>query len=309
MAKTKVAVLGAGGMLGSMILDVFARDEQFSVLCTVRKSKDALSIKKQYKSVTVKILDAEKANKEKIAQVISGYKWVINAIGIIKPYIHDDNAEETIRALRVNALFPHFLAQAALKNNSRVIQIATDCVYSGVKGGYKEKDEHDATDVYGKTKSLGEAYYKSISHIRCSIIGPEKKSHLSLLDWFLGQAKDAKLNGFKNHLWNGVTTLHFAYICRGIIKNKIEIDHIQHVIPSGRITKADLLREFAQNFNRTDITINPVDAPKVIDRTLNTDNSALNKQIWQAAEYKIPPTVQKMVKELAEYKYQCKNLI
>lgn len=302
MAKTKVAVLGASGMLGSMVLDVFTRDEHFSVLCTVRKNKDALAIKKKYKNTTIKMLDAEKANKEKIARVISGYKWVINAIGIIKPYIHDDNAAETIRALRVNALFPHLLAEAATQTKSQVLQIATDCVYSGIKGSYKEKDEHDATDVYGKTKSLGEAYYKNINHIRCSIIGPEKKSHLSLLDWFLGQAKDATLNGFKNHLWNGVTTLHFAYICRGIIKNNIKIDHIQHVIPSGRITKADLLREFAKNFNRADVTINSVDAPRVIDRTLSTDNSALNKQIWQAAGYKNPPTVPKMVKELAEYK-------
>ncbi|HPM27995.1 MAG TPA: sugar nucleotide-binding protein [bacterium] len=306
MTKTKVAVLGAGGMLGSMVLDVFSRDEQFSVLCTVRKSKDALLIKKEYKNITVKVLDAEKATKEQISKLLAGYKWIINAIGIIKPYIHDDNPEETMRALHVNAMFPHFLAQACLKNNSRILQIATDCVYSGTKGNYTEKDEHDATDVYGKTKSLGEAYYKNISHIRCSIIGPEKKNHLSLMDWFLGQTKNAKLNGFKNHLWNGVTTLHFAYICRAIIKNKIEIGHIQHVIPSGRITKADLLRQFAQNFNRSDVVINSVDAPKVIDRTLNTDNSALNKRIWQAAGYKTPPTVQKMVKELAEYKYQSK---
>src|SRR5437868_4207618 len=73
------------------------------------------------------------------------YSRVINCIGLIKPYC--DNVQS---AIKVNALFPH-----KLPANS--IQIATDCVYSGSKGGYIETDPHDALDVYGKTKSLGEA--------------------------------------------------------------------------------------------------------------------------------------------------------
>ena len=34
-----------------------------------------------------------------------------------------------------------------------------------------------ALDVYGKTKSLGEAYDLNVHHLRCSIIGPEPKEY------------------------------------------------------------------------------------------------------------------------------------
>ena len=82
------------------------------------------------------------------------------------------------------------------------MQIATDCVYSGKKGSYNEDDLHDALDVYGKTKSLGEAQSPNLLNIRCSIIGPEQGKHVSLLEWFLTQEPGAKLQGFAHHHWN-----------------------------------------------------------------------------------------------------------
>ncbi|MEC7900574.1 MAG: proline dehydrogenase family protein, partial [Acidobacteriota bacterium] len=45
-----------------------------------------------------------------------------------------------------------------------------------VKGAYKENDSHDAIDVYGKTKSLGEIKSENFFNIRCSIIGKEIKN-------------------------------------------------------------------------------------------------------------------------------------
>ncbi|MGH7238750.1 MAG: sugar nucleotide-binding protein, partial [Candidatus Saccharimonadales bacterium] len=223
------------------------------------------------------------------------------------PYIHDDDAQEVERAVRVNTLFPHLLSKAAEKTGAQIIQIATDCVFSGEKGEYTETDAHDALDVYGKTKSLGEAYFGNIHHIRCSIIGPELKSHLSLMDWFLGQPQNAELNGFSNHQWNGLTTLHYAKLCQGIIKSGINLKHIQHVIPGNIISKANLLKVFAKDFNRGDVKINVVEAPKVIDRTLATNNNELNRAIWKAAGYDKPPTIEQMVAELARYGFPNKG--
>ena len=99
-----------------------------------------------------------------------------------------------------------------------MIQIATDCVYSGKTGGYNEDSLHDALDAYGKTKSLGEVRSSTFLNIRSSIIGPEINHKVLLLEWFLKQPKGAVLNGFSNHLWNGVTTLQFAELCLTIIK-------------------------------------------------------------------------------------------
>ncbi len=288
-------------MLGSMVLDVIAQDTDFSIIATVRDLKETKKLKK-YKNVVFRKLDVEYAATDMLQKALKGAKWVVNCIGIIKPYIHDDNAVEVERAIRVNSLFPHNLATAAKKNKAKVIQIETDCVYSGKKGKYTESDLHDALDVYGKTKSIGEVYFDNMYHLRCSIIGPELAGHLSLLDWFLTQPENAKLNGYQNHLWNGVTTLQFAKLCIGIIKKDIKINHLQHIIPTGKIAKSEMLKSFAKEFNRSDIEITPVNAPKVVDRTLTTENIKINERIWKTAGYKKTPTVKEMIKELAQYK-------
>ncbi len=297
----KVIVLGASGMLGSMVLDYLSRDPDLELAATARRR--AL-MRPRLDNVEWRLLDAEGITVKKIAAVLKDAAWAINAIGVIKPYIHDDNAAEVERAVNINALFPHVLARAAEPTGCRVLQIATDCVYSGRRGHYTEKDEHDPLDVYGKSKSLGEVFSRSVYHLRCSIIGPEPKGHVSLLDWFLGQPRNAGVNGYINHQWNGVTTLHFAKLCQGIIKRSLEMPHVQHVVPTGSIAKAEMLQSFVREYARGDITITPTNASVVIDRTLATTNEPLNRQLWEAAGYARPPSVPQMVAELAQFNYR-----
>ena len=299
--KQKIAIFGCSGMLGSMVLDVFSKDKTFSLIATARNQKEIDQLKTKYPEVDFESLDVQKASVEDLKNVISGTSWIINAIGIIKPYIHDDNADEIERAILVNSLYPQKLARAAKEIKARVIQIETDCVYSGKKGNYNEDDEHDPLDVYGKTKSLGEAKFENVFHLRDSIIGPEPQAHVSLMDWFLTQPKNATVSGYTNHRWNGVTTFHFAKICLGIIKNNLKIPNFQHVIAADKPSKADMLKFFAKHFNRLDVKITPVKADKVIDRTLSTKNPNENLKIWKAAGYQKPPTVETMIREISQY--------
>lgn len=298
----KVCILGASGMLGSAILDVFAQDGSVTVAATVRDEELLDTLANTYPKVTFHTFDAENTSFAEVAELISDMDYVVNAIGIIKPYIHDTVPAETERAVRVNALFPHILAKAAAETQTIVLQIATDCVYSGKKGAYIETDVHDALDVYGKSKSLGEVAAASLCHLRCSIIGPEPKAHVSLLDWFLGQADGASVNGYTNHHWNGVTTITFGKLCLGIVKKGVALPQLQHVVPTGKIAKSDLLKAFAAAYNRTDITVNPGAAEMVVDRTLATTQPDSNAAIWEAAGYTSIPTVEDMVKEMATYK-------
>ncbi len=301
MEKPKVVIIGCTGMLGAITLDSFVQSGDFDVVGTYRDVGAVEALRKSYPETEFRELDAEAASSEDIDVALDEAEWVVNAAGVIKPYIHDDNPTETQRAINVNSLFPYKLAASAAKSSAKVIQIATDCVYSGRQGKYVESDQHDAIDVYGKTKSLGEAHLDNIVHIRASIIGPELKAHVSLLDWFLSNPKGAEVPGYTNHQWNGVTTLHFAKIAQGIIKNKIAIPHSQHLIPGNTISKANLLRSFAKEFGRADLTIKDGEAAVVVDRTLATENEELNKKIWEAAGYKIAPTIEQMVAELAKY--------
>jgi dTDP-4-dehydrorhamnose reductase len=172
-----------------------------------------------------------------------------------------------------------------------------------------ESNKHDALDVYGKTKSLGEVWLPNVNHLRCSIIGPEPKSYVSLLEWFRRQPHNAKISGYKNHLWNGVTTLHFAKICHGIIKDNTALTYLQHVVPSGDITKNDLLCCFSRCYKRLDIQITATNASEVIDRRLATENQQTNELLWKNAGYKTrPPKIEEMVEEMADFEYRLGDL-
>ena len=303
-----VTVLGGSGMLGAMVVDYLARQKGLKVAATARTDDQIARLRARAGSVEWRRFDAEAPDVDRIQPALGDSSWVINAIGVIKPYIHDDNAVEVERATRVNALFPHLLAKAAAKTGARVLQIATDCVYSGAKGGYVESDKQDALDVYGKTKSIGEVYAPNVHHLRVSIIGPEPRAHVSLLDWFLGQKNGATLNGFTNHSWNGVTTLQFARLCHGAITRNVGLAHLQHVVPGDTVTKYELLKIFAAAYKRADLVINAAQASVAIDRTLRTSSEALNRTLWEAAGYSQPPTVAEMVAETAAFKFSFAGL-
>lgn len=244
MKEKKILVLGSTGMLGHMVFSHLSKNKDLKVTGTVREEK--------YLNENTLLFDAEKFTLSGTGKEnLTSYDYLINCIGIIKPYCKDNDPEGVQRAIIINALFPHKLKTVKTK----IIQIATDCVYSGNKGDYIETDPHDALDVYGKTKSLGEVFDGSVLNIRCSIIGPEIKGKLSLLEWFLSQKEGSKLKGFAHHLWNGVTTLQFAKLCEKIILNDLyskllSVSPTHHFYPNNTVSKYELLNIFSKIFNK-----------------------------------------------------------
>ncbi len=246
----RVLVLGATGMLGSMVYRYFSTQTAHTVYATSR-TKDPHTGHLAF--------DAEPDDENALAALLERARpdFIINGIGIIKPYCKDDDPPGIARAVRVNALFPYRLAAAARRARARVIQIATDCVFNGKEGQYIESDPHDPPDVYGKTKSLGEVKAEHVLNIRCSVIGPEPFHKISLMEWFLGQEDNATVQGFAHHLWNGVTTLQFAQCCADIVSagehffNELaRVSSVHHFIPNATVTKYDLLCTLADVFGK-----------------------------------------------------------
>jgi len=281
----KILILGATGMLGHAVADLFRAKTDFQLTQSSRINLPG------YVN-----FDAESDNVSDLLSVIKP-DWVINCIGVIKPHINEQSSDSITRALRINAIFPQLLSTAT---NNPIIQIATDCVFSGEKGSYIESDPHDATDVYGKTKSLGEVPSENMKHLRVSIIGPEKGRTTSLLEWFRNQPKNSELNGFIDHLWNGVSTYHFGRIVLGLIENEFTDFTKTHIIPADVVTKAELLNIFSSAYNRSDLTVVQTNSFKTINRTLHTSNSELNYKIWKMAGYETLPTIEEMVIEQAQ---------
>lgn len=287
----RVAILGATGMLGRMVLSYFLRHTNFDLLVTSREEFAGLPSKR----CSTALLDATSSISAEMRHALKSCDVIINCIGLIKQKINDSSPDDVSRAILVNAVFPHRLQQAVTNQKTRIIQIATDCVYSGMNGRYHEQSPHDGHDVYGKSKSLGEVGAPNFCNLRCSIIGPEAGTQSSLLGWFLGQNLHAVINGFTNHTWNGITTYHFARIVHGIILSGTWPPSTRHVLPADSLTKAALLRIFAERFDRRDIAVNDMQTPQAIDRSLITRFPKDNTALWQAAGFGEPPTIAEMI--------------
>jgi dTDP-4-dehydrorhamnose reductase len=286
-----VLILGASGMLGSAVLKEFSTF-QGELIATTRAGTELVA------GSNVRFLKFDAATDDLYSTFSMPIDFVIDCIGIIKPYINDSDPKQTATAFEINGAFPNRLEAWASKHGAKVIQIATDCVFSGSKGNYLESSEHDAFDVYGKSKSMGEAKGASIMHLRVSIIGPEVDRNSSLLEWVRNQPQNAEISGYTDHFWNGITSMHFAKIARGIIENDLFEAGVFHVLPQDSATKCELVTLIAKYLGRSDIKVEPTVTGANINRTLDTSNPAKNKAFWLSAGYESPPSIAQMVAEL-----------
>jgi dTDP-4-dehydrorhamnose reductase len=276
----KLLIFGCTGMLGSEVLKVFSDCKKFLITATYKDYRSLRQLKKN--TIFAHNIKFVKFNLEEnyetlLKKLMNKNEYIINCIGIIKPFIDEKN-KRIENPILINSLFPNQLNKFKNKKN-KIYQIATDCVFSGLNGNYLESSQHDAIDIYGKTKSLGEIKSKNFFNIRCSIIGKEIKNYVSLFEWFKLQKKN--INGFTNHLWNGLTTNVFAELLKGIIIYKIDLPNIIHIVPKDKISKFTLLNYFKLITNNTKIKIKKKIAKTEIDRTLNTSYLSKNLEIWE----------------------------
>jgi dTDP-4-dehydrorhamnose reductase len=219
---------------------------------------------------------------KRVIQEYDSVAAIINCIGVIKPQI---DKYGTKLAIAVNSLFPHILSDACNNLNIPCYHITTDCVFSGKAGNYNEKSIHDPEDVYGKSKSLGEP--DNCSVVRTSIIGEEYNQHRSLIEWAKSQ-KGKAVNGFNNHLWNGVTCLQLAKVLHLFIQNNVTWCGVKHIF-SNTLTKFQLLHAISEAF-QLNLLITNTQASVSCDRTLST--------IYD--ELKIP-SIDTQLRELANF--------
>lgn len=279
--KKRIAVLGGTGMLGFTVFRYLKNNPNFEVTVFSR-SPERLSRYEDGKWLNKKIGDSYQI-----------FDYTINCIGLIKQKIDEQDNSQILSAIELNSITPYKLAKQ--HRFGTIINIATDCVFSGSLGGYNEASKHDALDVYGKTKSLGEVNREKWFNIRTSIIGHElDNGSKSLLGWYLNNTNNV-VPGYQNHFWSGITTLEFAKICERIISQELTIPNVIH-LESEVVSKFGLLSTISTIYGLNKI-VDPVDAPLFIDRTLTTLYLEINKQLFGEKK----PSIKNMIKELFEY--------
>ena len=276
----KILILGISGMLGHKAFERFSFNEKFEVYGTLKNGSyinKYFSESKNSKNIFSEIDALDLNTVTRLIDELSP-DIILNCIGIVKQI---KEAKNPLLSIEINSLFPHKIASYIENSKTRLIHISTDCVFSGVKGNYLETDHSDANDLYGKTKFLGELKtYKNSITLRTSIIGPELKGRLSLLEWFLNTKKE--VNGFTNAIYSGFTTLELTNIIENYVILNPNISGLFNV-SSDSISKHDLLNIIAKVYKKN-ITIKPFGEFKS-DKSLNGDlfkeTFAFNPKSWE----------------------------
>lgn len=262
--KSRLLILGASGMLGNACVRWFSQSSDYSAFGTVRSGNSLRRIAELAPSATI-LSGIDVENSDCLMRCIESVRpdVILNCVGVVKQL---NEADEPLTAIPINALLPHRLAHLAKLSGARLIHFSTDCVFSGLKGGYKEEDSPDAKDLYGRTKLLGEVDYPNAITIRTSIIGHEMAGAHSLIGWFLAQ--EGRIRGFTKAIFSGLPTVEMARIVHDHVLPHPEMHGVYHV-SAEPISKYDLLMLVAKEYSK-EILIEP-DADFSIDRSLNSE--------------------------------------
>lgn len=275
MRRKKILLFGSTGMAGHVAYLYLKATGKYEITNVVYRTK--------FNDESV-ILDI--TNKEETEALILSHEpdIILNCIGILIK----GSQEFPDNAIYINAYFPHLLERIASNINAKLIHISTDCVFSGKKGDYKENDERDADDIYGKSKALGEVINDKDLTIRTSIIGPElKQNGEGLFHWFMKQK--GEINGFTKAFWSGVTTLELAKAINATIEQNIT--GLIHLTNGEKIAKYDLLLLFKEIWKVDKVQINLAEG-KSVDKSLS--------QTSKNFKYNVPP-YNKMLQEQKEF--------
>jgi len=237
-ARIEILILGGTGMLGHKMFQRL-RKRFPETYCTIRGSLDDFPIRNIDIFHSGHVLEhCDFTDLTELERFLADHRprVVVNCVGMIK---HRPASKDVVTSILTNALLPHQLSEICRRWDARLIHFSTDCVFSGNRGCYREDDITDATDLYGRTKSLGEVISGNALTLRTSIIGRELIHSQSLLEWFLTQ-NHQRVSGFRHALFSGLTTNRLADLVGDLVERHPNLCGLYQVA-SQTISKFDLL--------------------------------------------------------------------
>ncbi|HEU18091.1 MAG TPA: dTDP-4-dehydrorhamnose reductase [Deltaproteobacteria bacterium] len=234
----RILVLGHRGMLGCDIVDRLSLDHD-----VVGKDIDEFDITVPEECIRV------------VAEIQP--EVVVNAAA----YTDVDGCEtKRETCFSVNADGVKFVALACRDKHIKIVHFSTDYVFNGTKETpYKENDECDPINVYGKSKLEGERCLQNLSNnfiiIRTAwLYGKNGKNFVNTI---VGKAKEeATLRVVHDQMGSPTYTVDLATAVHVLING----DHrgLFHVTNRGRCTWYEFALKILEYANITDVRVDPI---------------------------------------------------
>lgn len=219
----RVGVTGAGGMLGRAVVEALA-ETQHDVAAWDHAHLDITDL-----GACSLVLEA---SKREVIINCAGLRW-------------QDERATPIEMMRVNAVGPHILAEAARVHHVRILHISTDCVYSGKSGYHGERpvarkryDRADPIDDYGRSKLAGEVKAPWWINLRTSFVGPDH----GLWAWAAAEAAAGNpVAGWDRAFWSGSTVWAVAAELAALVERE-DLQNVEHLSTPVGLSKAAVLK-------------------------------------------------------------------
>lgn len=274
-------VLGANGMAGHTI-SIYLKERGHNVTAFTRNTFSYCE------NIIGDVKDLKKL--EKVINE-NEYDAVINCIGILNQNAESDKHD----AVFLNSYLPHYLSYITKNSKTKIVQMSTDCVFSGKTGNYSENSFKDGDTFYDRSKALGEIENEKDITFRNSIIGPDmSKNGIGLFNWFMKQS--GEVSGYSKAIWTGVTTLTLAKAMERAVEDNLV--GLYNLVNNNTINKFELLNLFNYHFRDNQLLINSSDKVKI-------DKSLINNRT--DFEFNVP-SYEVMIEEMKEWILNHKEL-
>lgn len=259
--ETRILVTGYKGQLGYDVVKEL----------TNRGFKNVLGIDREELDITDEVAVSNFINNYKPEIVMHNAAWT--AV---------DKAEEfPDEVYKVNALGPKYIAEACKKVHATMMYISTDYVFNG-KGDkpFKVDDPKEGLSIYGKTKSEGEDFVKSILDkyfiIRISwVFGINGNNFIKTMLKLADMGKK-ELNVVSDQIGSPTYTYDLAKLmCDMIVTNKYGVYHATN---EGYTSWAEFAR-YIFEVAKLDVKVNDVTTEEYAKLVPNQASRPLNSRM------------------------------
>lgn len=174
----------------------------------------------------------------------------------------------------VNRGAVELLARQAAAHGARLVQISTDSVFDGSRGGYSETDEPAPVNVYARTKVAAEQEAATVDDhlvVRTNFFGRSSRGH-GLAEWLLGELAAGKpIVGFSDVVFSPLYCGDFAELLLDLALG--DERGILHLGGSGSVSKLEFAKLIAAAYGFDPSLVQPgrlADADLTAPRPLNT---------------------------------------
>ena len=237
----QMLVTGAGGMLGSALVEV-ARNSAWGVVPVYRHKAP-----QTHRGIGVDLAD------EAAMDALSSVRpdLVVNCAALTDVEWCESHQEE---ARLVNAEVPGRIAQMTADLRVPMVQISTDSVFDGKRGAYAEVDIPRPLNFYASTKLAAESLVLAASDrhlvIRTNIFGwtSARSSRLGLASWVLARLSEGeRVGGFVDARF---TPLHVNDLSAVIIEMaEASLSGLFHAGSADPVSKFDFAVMLAEAFD------------------------------------------------------------